>query len=92
MGRPRKDGTPAAKTCTYHCTKCGEHFHSLASFDHHRSGEWDKRFCEDPSVVRVESAEGKDKGLALQKYTEDGVCKIGDKDREGVTIWQTVSA
>jgi hypothetical protein len=36
-------------TCTYHCSACHVHFHSLESFDAHRTGPWERRRCIDPA-------------------------------------------
>jgi hypothetical protein len=31
---------PKTTTCTYHCSACGAHIHSLEAFDAHRQGDY----------------------------------------------------
>src|SRR5437762_1050652 len=50
---PGQEGRPMTRrlTCTYHCSGCDSHFHSLAAFDAHRKGDHstpDSRWCEEP--------------------------------------------
>lgn len=79
------------KTCVWHCQGCQGHFHSIASFDFHRSGD----YCSNPETVAT-----KDGKLLLQMYTDEGFCDLttgcwSDGKRvkyiSPVTIWQTVS-
>lgn len=77
-----------ATTCVYHCAACGQHFHSLDSFDTHRVGpheptEDERRHCEHPLDL-VD-----DRGtMRLQPLTEAGICRLGDNgDQIGVTVW-----
>lgn len=81
---------PARKTCVWHCSTCGQHFHSVGAFDAHRL----KGYC-------VEGAEAVNlKGVkTLQPWTEAGACDLmpgcfenGRRVRymEPVTVWQEV--
>lgn len=75
-------------TCTYHCSACGLHFHSLEAFDAHRGGGYRSndadagRRCEHPLDL-----DGR-----LVPLTVDGECGMHD-DGSGlglsrrITIW-----
>jgi hypothetical protein len=53
-------------TCTFHCSGCGSHFHSLEAFDLHRSGDHAlARYCIDPVDCD-----------RLAVATADGVCRL----------------
>jgi hypothetical protein len=76
------------KTCTYHCSKCGRHFHSLESFDAHRTGNY---ASDDPETGRrclapceVLDARGLERLVAI---TEEGECRLYAKTERNVTIW-----
>lgn len=74
-------------TCTYHCGRCGLHFHSLKAFDAHRQGDHAKpagseegRHCVHPL----------DMDGRLVVLTENGTCRIRPPERGGgtpVTVW-----
>jgi hypothetical protein len=79
-------------TCTYHCSACGLHFHSLVSFNAHRTGSYASN---DPEEGR-RCLHPLDLDGRLVKLTEGGECRmyedaaqpgsgIGLKRR--VTIW-----
>jgi hypothetical protein len=78
---------PRTTTCTYHCSACGLHFHSLEAFDAHRVGDFASN---DPELGRrCENPLDLDARLTL--LTVAGECRIGsgvDVKRE-VTIWTT---
>jgi hypothetical protein len=60
--------------CTYHCGACHMHFHSLRSFDAHRTG----RHCTHPH----DHPDGK---FAL--LTETGICRMYAETAYDVSIW-----
>ena len=64
--------------CTYHRSPCGRHFHSLAAFDVHRTGDYaapvgSKRGRRCLSPIEVLDRNGNERFLAL---TEDGACRV----------------
>jgi hypothetical protein len=68
-------------TCTFHCSACGSHFHSLEGFDLHRAGDHaDQRYCVDPDEVD-----------RLVVATTDGVCRLvrGVAELSPVTIYRS---
>jgi hypothetical protein len=67
--------------CTYHCD-CGAHFASLAAFELHRAGSFQKRtrHCIDPEGVK-----------RLVVKTEEGYCDLKRGEPSGnATVFQTV--
>ena len=84
-------------TCTYHCSYCGRHFHSLLAFDYHRVGDYaepigseDGRRCLSP--IEVLDTRGR---FRLEIWAT-GVCRMGGDNRDGsarsgdrVPIWTT---
>jgi hypothetical protein len=79
--------TRARRTnCTYHCSPCGRHFHSLNAFDaHHEHDETGWPICLDP--LDLEDRDGKPRLVAL---THDGACRMyADAEQYGVTVWTT---
>ena len=79
--------------CTNHCRACGgsegRHFHSVAAFDAHRTGDYasndpeTRRRCVHPLDVLDKS--GECRFVALSR---SGVCAIGSGDDvTGVTVW-----
>ena len=75
-------------TCTYHCTSCGCHFHSLKAFDAHRQGD---HASNDPELGRhcVHPLDLVDKegAMRLEALTEYGVCNVYPPYPRDVTIW-----
>ena len=70
-------------TCTYHCSQCGRHFHSLGGFDaHHRVDETGWPRCLDP--IDLVDLTGKER---LEALTHDGECRVYAERQTGVTIW-----
>lgn len=73
-----------AQKCTQHCRACGQHFHSVASFDRHRQGPYTAkrtRHC----VPAAEVA-------ALQCWTTAETCDLGPSPEPvPATIWQVVA-
>jgi hypothetical protein len=71
-----------AARCSYHCSPCGRHFHSLEAFDiHHGRDETGWPICLDPADL--EDRDGRPRLYAL---TTDGVCDVRER-LEGVTVW-----
>jgi hypothetical protein len=75
-------------TCTYHCSACGCHFHSLDSFDAHRQGDYEST---DPEIGRrcihpfdLLDRNGKSR---LEELTVDGECRMYAEIRAGIAIW-----
>ena len=79
--------------CTNHCRACGgedgTHFHSVAAFDAHRTGDHasndpeTRRRCLHP--IEVLDKSGESRFVAL---TRSGVCSHGfGGDIAGVTVW-----
>jgi hypothetical protein len=85
-----------ATTCTNHCSGCGRHFHSLESFDLHRTGDYGEplgseggRRCLSPLDVL-----GAGRAMRLEPLAEDGERRVGGENANGspragvgVTIW-----
>lgn len=77
-------------TCTYHCSACGSHFHSLEAFDSHRSGDYASndpnlgRHCDDPADRLDASGNAR-----LVVLTDDGECRMYADVQTGVAIWTT---
>ena len=70
-------------TCTYHCSPCGRHFHSLEAFDlHHERDHTGWPHCLDP--LDLLDRDGKARLVAL---TEAGECRVHSETKRGVTIW-----
>jgi hypothetical protein len=69
-------------TCTYHCSPCGRHFHSLEAFDlHHDHDETGWPICLDP--LDLLDRRGREQLVAL---TDQGKCRLrGNQD--DITIW-----
>jgi hypothetical protein len=87
----RMTTTPQRANCSSHCSACGLHFHSEASFDRHRRGEYQPedggqgRHCISPHDDDALDRDGEPYFVAL---SEDGVCRMHPEDvREGVTVW-----
>jgi hypothetical protein len=82
---PRKE---RSITCTYHCSGCGRHFHSLAAFDLHRVGDFasndpeTRRRCEAPIDLVDEHGE-----MRLTSLTERGLCRSCEAAEAPVTVW-----
>jgi hypothetical protein len=85
--------SPKTTTCTYHCSACGLHFHSLNAFDARRQGEYASN---DPELGRHCVHPLDIEGQPLGVLTEDGVCKVYEDAEHpgsragvstGVTIW-----
>jgi hypothetical protein len=83
--------TTARTTCTYHCSACGLHTHSLEAFDNHRVGEYEpapgevRRHCISPHDDEAVDGQGRPLFIAL---TNNGTCNIyANATKEGVTIW-----
>lgn len=84
-------------TCTYHCSACGRHFHSLKAFDTHRVGDFSDeaetwRHCESPLDIV-----GKRGNIRLEAIR--GVCEIQGENADGgrratrnATIWTIAGA
>lgn len=75
-------------TCTYHCSACGLHFHSLNAFDAHRTGDYALNDLE----MGRHCAHPFDLDGLLGALTEDGECRMYDdgsgvRVERGVTIW-----
>lgn len=79
--------------CTNHCRACGgeagRHFHSVAAFDAHRTGDFSsndpdtRRRCLNP--IEVLDRDGNERLVAL---STTGVCTADlDAPQTGVTIW-----
>ena len=72
--------------CTYHCSSCGLHLHSLQAFDAHRVGSYaEGRRCE--HSLDLLDKHGRP---LLVPLTEEGVCAIGRNTLEplnGVSVW-----
>lgn len=77
-----------ATTCTYHCSGCGRHFHSLAAFDLHRIGDFasgdpdTERRCQSPLDALDDSGE-----MRLVPLTETGLCRAYEAAEATVTVW-----
>jgi hypothetical protein len=77
-----------ATTCTFHCSACRRHFHSLAAFDAHRVGDFAsndpdmRRRCEHPLDLLNEDGE-----MRLVALTERGVCHAYEASEAPVTVW-----
>ena len=73
-------------TCTYHCSPCSLHFHSLEAFDAHRVGSYaEGRHCEHPFDLLDKHGEP-----ILVPLSEDGVCRLGCntlRPLTGITVW-----
>ena len=74
-----------AVTCTYHCSACGCHFHSLEAFDAQRLGDF---ATNDPETGRrcVHPFELDNRLAAL---AENGECRTYADLKRGVTVWTT---
>jgi hypothetical protein len=91
-----KDAASMIITCTYHCSTCGQHFHSLAAFDRHRVGSLDAsipvgsehgRRCLHPLDVQRANGEA-----YFEPLTTSGECRMYDDGAQtnvehGVTVW-----
>ena len=81
---------PRTTTCTYHCSACGLHFHSLEGFDAHRAGDFTSI---DPELER-RCIHPLDMAGRLVPLIVGGECRLYD-DGSGaaferdVTIWTT---
>jgi hypothetical protein len=77
-----------ATTCTYHCSQCGRHFHSLDGFDvHHERDDTGWPVCLDPLDLI-----DRDGRVRLEVVTTDGECRVYAEVQRGVTIWTTAGA
>lgn len=72
-------------TCTYHCSACGKHFHSLESFDCHREGDYGSS---DPELGR-HCAHPWDLDGRLVELTQAGICRAYEAAKAPVTVWTT---
>lgn len=77
-------------TCTYHCSQCGRHFHSLTSFDAHQRDD-ENRWPVCLSPFDVLDRDDKERLVAL---TEHGECRMMGLNANGspredpdATIW-----
>lgn len=71
-----------ATNCTYHCSVCGRHFHSLGGFDlHHERDSAGWPHCMDP--VDLQDRDGRPR---LEALTHSGICRVYG-DQHGVTVW-----
>jgi hypothetical protein len=77
-----------ATTCTFHCSACGRHFHSLGAFDTHRIGDFGsndpeiRRRCQSPFDLLNPKGE-----MRLVCLTEEGVCRAYEAAEAPVTVW-----
>jgi hypothetical protein len=70
-------------TCTYHCSPCGRHFHSLAAFDvHHERNDDGWPCCAAP--LDLVDKHGQERLVAL---TDAGECRVYSDVEHGVMIW-----
>lgn len=90
---PELTGRKMTTTCTYHCSRCRAHFHSLEAFDAHRQGDFNSndletgRQCVHP--LDLLDADGRQR---LSTLTRDGECRMyddgsGTRIQRQVTIW-----
>ncbi len=73
-------------TCTYHCSACGLHFHSLNAFDAHRTGDFGST---DPDLGR-RCLYPFDLDGTLVALTQDGECRmhgVGGRVNAGIRVW-----
>lgn len=69
-------------TCTYHCSACGCHFHSLEAFDAHRTGD----FASDGPLGR-RCVHPLDMDGRLVSLTDAGECRVRGLAERGAVIW-----
>ena len=75
-------------TCTYHCSPCGRHFHSLEAFDlHHERDHTGWPHCLDPLDLL-----DRDGRARLAALTKNGECRVYAEVKRGVTIWTTAGS